>query len=577
MAARLGELLVRDGRITPAQLDDALTRQRAYGGRIGSILVASGAALEPDVVAALGRQLGVRSLNLASVIVNREAVRLISGETAARYLAVPVARAASSLTLAMVDPGNVIAIDDIRFMTALRVEPVVALDRSVRDAIARLYGGVGVHARAATGDENRAVNDLRAGARGAGGPGDDREALELARAQGEAGEAPIVGLVNALVRGAIDRGASDIHLEPFETETRVRVRIDGVLHPVMTLPLRIRDAITSRVKIMARLDIAEKRLPQDGRINARVAARGAPRDVNIRVSSLPTLFGEKLVLRLLDREQLRLDMSHLGFESEALARFDMAIRRPWGLVLVTGPTGSGKTNTLYSAIGRLNQPGVNILTAEDPVEFNMPGVNQVLVRESIGLTFAAALRSFLRQDPNVILVGEIRDSETAAMAVRAALTGHLVLSTLHTNDAPSAVTRLVNMGVERFLVANALSLVCAQRLVRTVCERCREPHAAPVDELVRAGCDVEAARAAEFMAGRGCEHCGQTGYRGRVGLFEVMEMTERMREAVSDAAPTSDLRRLATAEGMSTLRQSGLTKVRRGVTTLEEVVRETTV
>jgi type IV pilus assembly protein PilB len=374
---------------------------------------------------------------------------------------------------------------------------------------------------------------------------------------------------------AIQRGASDIHIEPYEKELRIRFRIDGVLQPVMGPPLKYRDPITSRLKIMARLDIAEKRLPQDGRIKARFTNQDTLREIDFRVSCLPTLFGEKIVLRLLDREQLRLDMSRLGLEPAALAMFEAAIRRPWGMVLVTGPTGSGKTNTLYSAITQLNQPGVNILTAEDPVEFNIAGINQLQVRDQIGLTFASALRSFLRQDPNVILVGEIRDLETAAIAVRAALTGHMVLSTLHTNDAPSTINRLVNMGVEAFLVNSSVNLVCAQRLVRRICEHCREPHPLAPETLVEAGFDPAEVGALRLVRGRGCERCGRTGYRGRIGLFEVMEMTEGLRQLVIENAPVSALRRLAIEEGMVTLRQSGLRKVRDGLTTLDEVVRET--
>jgi len=403
----------------------------------------------------------------------------------------------------------------------------------------------------------------------------DAEEIDAAALERESGEAPIVRLVNALMLSAIQRGASDIHVEPYEKEMRIRFRIDGVLQAIMAPPLKYRDAILSRIKIMARLDIAEKRLPQDGRIKSRFNDQGQAREIDFRVSCLPTLFGEKIVLRLLDRDNLRLDMTRLGFDAPALAKFEAAIRRPWGMVLVTGPTGSGKTNTLYSAISRLNQPGVNILTAEDPVEFNLPGINQVHVREQIGLTFAVALRSFLRQDPNVILVGEIRDVETAAIAVKAALTGHLVLSTLHTNDAPTTVNRLVNMGIEPFLVANSVNLVCAQRLVRRICETCREPFPEAREAAIAAGLDPETAATVRFMHGRGCERCGHTGYRGRVGLFEVMEMTEVMRQCVLDGGSAIDLRRQALADGMVTLRQNGLQKVCAGMTTVDEVVRET--
>jgi type IV pilus assembly protein PilB len=377
------------------------------------------------------------------------------------------------------------------------------------------------------------------------------------------------------MRRAIDEGASDIHIEPYEKELRVRVRVDGVLQPAPAPAIRFRDAVTSRIKIMARLDIAEKRLPQDGRIKVRFDDRGRPREVDFRVSCMPTLFGETVVLRLLDPEALRLDLGGLGFEAPALERFRRAIRRPWGLVLVTGPTGSGKTSTLYSALAEISRPGVNVLTVEDPVEFNLPGINQVQVRDLIGLSFAAALRAFLRQDPDVILVGEIRDAETASIAVKAALTGHLVLSTLHTNDAATTVNRLVNMGVEPYLVAGSVNLLCAQRLVRRVCDHCRAPYEIPREALVQAGVEVPDASPLCGVRGRGCDRCGGTGYRGRVGLFEVMELTEPLRDLVRSNAPIPELRRLAALEGMQSLRASGLHKVQQGVTTIEEVVRET--
>jgi type IV pilus assembly protein PilB len=391
--------------------------------------------------------------------------------------------------------------------------------------------------------------------------------------QGE--EAPVIKLVNVILMSAIQKGASDIHIEPYEKELRVRYRIDGLLYNIMQPPMKFRDAITSRIKIMSKLDIAEKRLPQDGRIKIRFQDQGVNRDIDFRVSCLPTLFGEKIVMRLLDKEKLMLDMTKLGFEQESLNKFEVAISKPWGMVLVTGPTGSGKTNTLYSSISRINTIDTNIMTAEDPVEFNLMGVNQVQVRESIGLNFAAALRSFLRQDPNTILVGEIRDFETAEIAVKAALTGHLVLSTLHTNDAPSTINRLMNMGIEPFLVASSLNLVCAQRLVRRICKNCSEPHPAPPEALMQAGFNADDASTVVPNKGKGCEKCNNTGYKGRVGLYEVMEITEELRELILVGASGLELRRKAVEEGMITLRGSGLLKVKQGVTTIEEVVRET--
>jgi type IV pilus assembly protein PilB len=396
---------------------------------------------------------------------------------------------------------------------------------------------------------------------------------EALQRQGE--DAPVIKLVNVILMSAIQKGASDIHIEPYEKEFRVRYRIDGILYNIMAPPMKFRDAVTSRIKIMSKLDIAEKRLPQDGRIKIRFADNGAAKDIDFRVSCLPTLFGEKIVLRLLDKDKLMLDMTRLGFESESLARFEVAIQKPWGMVLVTGPTGSGKTNTLYSSIARINTPETNIMTAEDPVEFNLPGINQVQVRENIGLNFAAALRAFLRQDPNIILVGEIRDFETAEIAVKAALTGHLVLSTLHTNDAPSTVNRLMNMGIEPFLVASSVNLICAQRLVRRICSNCKVPHPTPGPALIQAGFAPDDAHTVTPQKGNGCEKCNNTGYKGRVGLYEVMEVTDELRELVLVGASALELRRKAIDDGMITLRQSGLRKVKEGVTTIEEVARET--
>ncbi len=575
MAVRLGELLLRENRISAPQLQEALTYQRTKGGRLGSALVSLGFVGDEDITAILARQYGVPAITLGQFELDPAVVRLIPADTATKYQVIPVARNGTTLTLAMTDPTNVFAMDDIKFLSGLHVEPVVATEAAVRDAIAKYYARPGVNGKGASDLVSKALEDLPAASAEELQVLADAEEIDAAALERESGDAPIVRLVNALMLSAIQRGASDIHVEPYEREMRIRFRIDGVLQVIMAPPLKHRDAIISRIKIMARLDIAEKRMPQDGRIKSRFNDHGQLREIDFRVSVLPTLFGEKIVLRLLDRDNLRLDMTKLGFDAPALAKFEAAIRRPWGMVLVTGPTGSGKTNTLYSSISRLNQPGVNIITAEDPVEFNLPGINQVHVREQIGLTFAAALRSFLRQDPNVILVGEIRDVETAAIAVKAALTGHLVLSTLHTNDAPTTVNRLVNMGIEPFLVANSVNLVCAQRLVRRICESCREPQPSARDAAIAAGLDPAVAVTTRFMHGRGCERCGHTGYRGRVGLFEVMEMTDAMRQLVLDNGSAMDLRRQALADGMVTLRQNGLQKVCEGMTTVDEVVRET--
>ena len=452
------------------------------------------------------------------------------------------------------------------------------------DAIGKYYGGGGGRggvAKAAAGGESSLELATRELEEMPQIQDEDMEVLEdmedtdVVTLEKQGGEAPVVRLVNVVLASAIQKGASDIHIEPYEKEFRIRYRIDGVLYSVMMPPMKMKDAITSRLKIMAKLDIAEKRLPQDGRIKIRFSDNGTPKEIDFRVSCLPTLFGEKIVMRLLDKENLMLDMTKLGFEQESLTRFEENIRKPWGMVLVTGPTGSGKTNTLYSSIAQVNAPDTNIITAEDPVEFNVTGVNQVQIREGIGLNFAAALRSFLRQDPDIILVGEIRDFETAEIAVKAALTGHLVLSTLHTNDAPSTINRLMNMGIEPFLVASSVNLICAQRLVRRVCANCTEPQEMAPPALVNIGFTDEVAGTVVPQKGKGCEKCNKTGYKGRVGLYEVMEVTESLRELILVGASSLELRRKATEEGMLTLRQSGLRKIEAGVTTVDEVPRET--
>jgi type IV pilus assembly protein PilB len=580
MAVRIGELLLKEKRITPEQLQEALKAQRQNGEKLGKNLVSLGFVKDEEITTLLSKQYGVPSIALDQFEIEPTVLQLVPAETAQKYTILPLSRAGATLTIAMTDPTNVFAMDDIKFMTGYNVEPVIASETAVLEAIARYYSKGSPSSNGSSGPSaleaaSKALEELPSGA------GEDVEVLSeveeisveaLAR-QGE--EAPVIKLVNVILMSAIQKGASDIHIEPYEKELRIRYRIDGVLYNIMQPPMKFRDAITSRIKIMSKLDIAEKRLPQDGRIKIRFQDNGATKDIDFRVSCLPTLFGEKIVMRLLDKDKLMLDMTKLGFESESLTKFETAIQKPWGMVLVTGPTGSGKTNTLYSSISRINTPDTNIMTAEDPVEFNLMGVNQVLVRESIGLNFAAALRSFLRQDPNIILVGEIRDFETAEIAVKAALTGHLVLSTLHTNDAPSTVNRLMNMGIEPFLVASSLNLVCAQRLVRRICKHCAESHPSTPAALMQAGFSAEDAKAVVPRKGKGCDRCNNTGYKGRVGLYEVMEITEELRELVLVGASALELRRKAVDEGMITLRGSGLRKVKEGVTTLDEVVRET--
>jgi type IV pilus assembly protein PilB len=586
MAVRIGELLLKEKRITPEQLQEALNYQRHHGGKLGFSLVTLGYVKDDEITALLSKQYGVPSIALGQFDVDATVVKLVPAETAQKYQIIPLSRSGATLTIAMTDPTNVFAMDDIKFMTGYNVEPVVASETAVVEAITKYYGKVGSSNGNGGSGSSSGVSALEVASKAleempALPDAGDVEVLEefeeisaeaLAK-QGE--EAPVIKLVNVILMSAIQKGASDIHIEPYEKELRVRYRIDGILYNIMQPPMKFRDAITSRIKIMSRLDIAEKRLPQDGRIKVRFQDHGVMKEIDFRVSCLPTLFGEKIVMRLLDKDKLMLDMTKLGFEQESLSKFESAIMRPWGMVLVTGPTGSGKTNTLYSSISRINTSETNIMTAEDPVEFNLVGVNQVLVRESIGLNFAAALRSFLRQDPNIILVGEIRDFETAEIAVKAALTGHLVLSTLHTNDAPSTVNRLMNMGIEPFLVASSLNLVCAQRLVRRICKNCSEPHPTPPQALMNAGFNAEDAKTVVPNKGKGCEKCNNTGYKGRVGLYEVMEVTEDLRELILVGASALELRRKAVDEGMITLRGSGLRKVKEGVTTIDEVVRET--
>jgi type IV pilus assembly protein PilB len=567
MSQRLGDLLVKEKVITPEQLQQALKHQKETGCRLGSALVRLGFLSDEEVTNFLSRQYGVPAINLSYFEVDSSVVKLIPQETAKRYQILPLSRVGASLTIAMVDPTNVFALDDIKFMTGLNIEPVVASEASIMDGIDKAYG---------TGHEadlervmqtigEEAVVELQ----------ENEEEMALAELEKAADEAPIVKLVNLILTDAVKRGASDIHLEPYEREYRVRFRIDGVLQSMMSPPMKLRDAIISRVKIMAKLDISEKRLPQDGRIMLKMNVAGRKRQLDYRVSTLPTLWGEKVVLRLLDKENLRLDMTKLGFEPESLEKFLRAILKPYGMVLVTGPTGSGKTNTLYSSISRLNVPETNIMTAEDPVEFQIHGVNQVQMKESIGLNFAAALRAFLRQDPNIILVGEIRDFETAEIAIKAALTGHLVLSTLHTNGAPETISRLMNMGIEPFLVATSVHLICAQRLVRRICKDCSEELDVPQQALLDAGYTPQEAKTVKIRKGRGCQVCNNTGYKGRTGLYEVMEVDDDIRELILVGASAVELKKKAIERGMITLRRSGLIKVMQGVTTLEEVARET--
>jgi type IV pilus assembly protein PilB len=609
MVVKLGDLLLKAKLVTQDQVDAALKSQREEGGKMGEALVRVGAVTENDITATLSQQFGVPSIDLASFEIDPAVIKIVPGDVARKYGVIPVNKTGATLTIAMGDPTNVFAMDDIKFMTGYNVEPVVASEVALRKAIDRHYGtprsvvlrektrsSLGhpptegsmeeVMASSALTDDDMAgiglgeinmdeITGVEAGADVDVLKGEEGEEIDLIDLAKSSESAPIIKLSNLILIEALKAGASDIHIEPYEREFRVRFRVDGILHNIMALPMRTRDPLISRLKIMAKLDISEKRLPQDGRIKIRLRVEERSRDLDLRVSTVPAQFGEKVVMRLLDKTQLQLDMTQLGFEAEPLRRFKDSIDRPYGIVLVTGPTGSGKTNTLYSAIAQLNDPTVNILTAEDPIEYNLSGINQVQMKEQIGLTFASALRSFLRQDPDIILVGEIRDFETAEIAVKAALTGHLVLSTLHTNDATSTISRLMNMGIEPFLVATSINAICSQRLVRRICTACAEEVETPPQMLIQIGFAPDEIKALKIKRGRGCERCGNSGYKGRVGLYEVLHFSDEIREMILSGATTLELKRKAIEEGMVSLRSSGLQKIRGGVTTLEEVLRET--
>ena len=588
MAVRIGELLLKEKRITPEQLQEALNYQRQNGGKLGYNLIKLGYVKDEEITALLSKQYGVPSIALTQFEIDPAVVKLVPADTAQKYQIIPLSRSGATLTIAMTDPTNVFAMDDLKFMTGYNVEPVVASETAVVAAIQKYYGKAAAAAASATGGGGAAQGPtaLEAASKALEqidlgddsnveviAEGEEISADDLAM-QGE--EAPVIKLVNVILLSAIQKGASDIHIEPYEKELRVRYRVDGILYNIMQPPLKLRDAMTSRIKIMSRLDIAEKRLPQDGRIKVRFRGdNDTLKEIDFRVSVLPTLFGEKIVMRLLDKDKLMLDMTKLGFEQESLTKFEAAIMRPWGMVLVTGPTGSGKTNTLYSSISRINTMETNIMTAEDPVEFNLVGVNQVQVRENIGLNFAAALRSFLRQDPNIILVGEIRDFETAEIAVKAALTGHLVLSTLHTNDAPSSVTRLLDLGIPHFLILSTVIGIVAQRLLRINCVHCAEKYTPTMEEALALGMTVDEAVDHNIRRGAGCLHCRQTGYAGRDGVFQVMPIGERLRSLIGRQSTSLEIFEAARGEGMRTVREAAIEKVLQGVTTVSEMVRVT--
>jgi len=556
---RLGELLVRNGLITDDQLAKALAEQQSTGGRLGSSLVKLGFISEDELSAFLSKQYGVPSVNLNEFEVDPAVVATVPADVAQKYQIVPINRAGSTLIVAMSDPSNIFAIDDLKFMTGYNVEVVVASEAAIKVCIDRYYDQ-----SASMADVMDELDDIDLEVM------DEDDDVDAGALEKAAEDAPVVKLCNLILTDAIKKKASDIHIEPYEKSFRVRYRIDGVLYEVMKPPMKLRNAITSRIKIMADLNIAERRLPQDGRIKIKL---GAGNDMDYRVNSCPTLFGEKIVLRLLDKSNLQLDMTKLGYEPQALEWFKKEIHKPFGMCLVTGPTGSGKTVSLYSALAELNKVSENISTAEDPVEFNFAGINQVQMHEEIGLNFASALRAFLRQDPDIIMIGEIRDFETAEIGVKAALTGHLVLSTLHTNDAPSTINRLLNMGIEPFLVASAVNLITAQRLGRRLCGECKEPEEIPKAALIEAGIPEDRVDSVVCMKGQGCATCNETGYKGRVGIYQVMPMLEEIRELVLSGANTAEIKEESMRLGVKSMRQSALTKLEEGVTSFEEVCR----
>ncbi len=600
MASKLGQMLLASNVISEKQLKEALLSQKKYGGRIGTNLIKLGYISEDKLSAFLSKQYGVPSINLSDYEIDRSILKLIPPEMSRKYLIIPIARVGATLTIAMSDPSNIYAIDDVKFLTGYNIEVVVTSESSLAEAVSKYYGRDGNGLIATARDDNvsqlidskdytltdtelhdglsevddapsvdvEQFDEIVGSALDTIETIDDHEDTEVV---GEV-EAPIIKLVNGILVNAIKVGASDIHFEPYEKNLRVRYRIDGILYATMNLPVKIKNALTTRVKIMSRLDIAERRLPQDGRIKLRLGKR---RMIDFRVSTLPCLFGEKSVLRILDSSNLQVDLTRLGFEEVVIKEFMESIEKPYGMLLVTGPTGSGKTTTLYSALNHLNKTETNIMTAEDPVEYNFLGINQVQVREEIGLTFASSLRSFLRQDPDIIMVGEIRDFETAEIAVKAALTGHLVLSTLHTNDAPSTITRLLNMGIEPFLVSSSVIMVIAQRLVRKICAHCKEEEKVPKTALAGIGFSEEEAKSITCYHGRGCSTCNSSGYKGRIALFEVLPIKDEIRELILEGASSSEIKKMAMRLGMKSLRMSGLTKIKEGVTSVEEVLRVT--
>ena len=561
MEPRIGELLVRGGLVTREQLNEALEKEKSNGSHLVQELVRLGFTTEEQLTQFLAKQFGIEKVELANTDILDSVFNLIPPDVIQKHQIIPLRLVGSTLTVAMPDPTNLIAINEAKFITGYAIRVALAPPSEIKKLLEKRFGSVSYDEvlKKFGGNEMEVIRD--------------EEDVSLQELQAATNEAPVVTLVNAVLADAAKRGASDIHIEPYEKIFRIRFRVDGVLHEIMTPPPKLKNALISRLKVMSNLDIAERRLTQDGRIKLKM---GGGQELDIRVSVLPTLFGEKIVMRLLDKSNLQLDMAKLGFDPQALKDFKDAIYKPYGMILITGPTGSGKSTTLYSALSELNKPDVNVSTAEDPVEYNLMGINQVQVRDDIGLNFAACLRSFLRQDPDIIMVGEMRDLETAQIGVKAALTGHLVLSTLHTNDAPSTIDRLINMGLEPFLLTSSTNLIVAQRLVRKICLSCKAPVEVSAEALINIGVDpAEVGAGFPTFRGQGCSTCGQTGYKGRIALYEVMVIHEALKELILRGASAADLKREAVKMGMSTLRMSAIKKVREGLTTIEETVRVT--
>ncbi|AEA33448.1 type IV-A pilus assembly ATPase PilB [Hippea maritima] len=563
MTTLLGQLLLWNNVITQQQLDEALEEQKKSKKKLGTILIEKGFVDEKILNDFLSKQYGVESVDLNSIDISKDVIKKVPPQIAKKYTLIPVAIEKNKIKVAISDPTNIFALDEVRFVTGMNVIPLFSNERSILRAIDKYYGTSTELEEIADeiAEFSSDVNVIK----------EEEEAEDVKDLERSAEDEPIIKLANTILSRAVVSGASDIHIEPYENELRIRYRIDGKLKTIMTFARSMAPKLTSRIKIMSKLNIAEKRLPQDGRIRIKVSGK----DIDLRVSTLPTVYGEKVVMRILDRSNVRVDLEKLGFEDDDLTRYLKAIQKPYGMILVTGPTGSGKSTTLYASLNKINKDDVNIMTVEDPVEYNLDGINQVHVKEDIGLTFASALRSFLRQDPDIIMVGEIRDSETAEIAIRAALTGHLVFSTLHTNDAPSTVMRLVDMGIERYLIASSLILVLAQRLVRKICPYCKKQLDVPPEALEEIGFSKEEAKTVKVYKGEGCDYCNETGYKGRVALYEVMPISEKIRRMILESASVEEIRKQAIEEGMATLRMSGLKKIKEGVTTIEEVMNVT--